>query len=486
MSNVLSNLKPEALWRHFESICNVPHPSKHEDALSNFIVDFAKKINLEVLKDEVGNILIRKAASKGMENMKTVVLQGHIDMVPQKNSDVQHDFLKDPIKPVIDGEWVKAAGTTLGADNGIGVAAAMAVLEDKSLQHGPIEALFTIDEETGMTGAFGLKPNFLKGDILLNLDSEDEGEFFIGCAGGVNTVAQLKYKNENLPINYSAYKIIVTGLKGGHSGIDIILGRGNSNKIMNRLLWNCARDYKLRIATVEGGNLRNAIPREAVATVAVPNALETDFNNFVKNYFIIVKNELGNKEPDFNIEIQKTDTPSNVMDLVSQAAFLNAVYSCPNGVMGMIADMPSVVETSTNLAIVSIKDEIAEIISLQRSSVDSLRDDVCNMMRSAFELAGAEVEHSGAYPGWKPNVDSSILKTAKKVYSDKFGKMPEIKVIHAGLECGLIGDVYPNMEMMSFGPTIRHPHSPDEKVNIPSVEKFWTFLLETLKNIPAK
>lgn len=486
MSNVLMNLKPEALWKHFESICNVPHPSKHEAALSEVIVDFAKKNNLEVLKDEVGNILIRKPATQGMENRKTVVLQGHIDMVPQNNSNVEHDFLKDPIKPVIDGEWVKASGTTLGADNGIGVAAAMAVLEDKTLQHGPLEALFTIDEETGMTGAFGLKSGFLKGDIMLNLDSEDEGEFFIGCAGGVNTFARLNYKNESLPSGYSAYKINISGLKGGHSGIDIILGRGNSNKIMNRLLWNCAREFNLRIASVEGGNLRNAIPRESVAFVAVPADNELTFKEFVKNYFDTVKKELGNKEPDFNIDIQKTDTPALVMDLVSQAGFLNAVYACPDGVMGMIADMPSVVETSTNLAIVTIKDEQAEIVSLQRSSVDSLRDNVCNMMRSTFELAGAEVENSGAYPGWKPDVNSSILKAAKQVYSNKFGKMPEIKVIHAGLECGLIGDVYPNMEMMSFGPTIRHPHSPDEKVNIPSVEKFWIFLLEILKNIPVK
>jgi len=486
MSKVLSNLKPEPVWKHFESICKVPHPSKHEGAISDYILEFAKKNNLDALKDEVGNILIRKPASPGMENRKTVVLQGHLDMVPQKDSITEHDFLKDPISPYIDGEWVKAKGTTLGSDNGIGVASAMAILEDKNIQHGPLEVLFTVDEETGMTGAFGLKPGFLKGEILLNLDSEDEGEFFIGCAGGVNTSATLQYKKDVIPENMLAYKINITGLKGGHSGIDIILERGNSNKIMNRLLWYCSREYNLRINSVEGGNLRNAIPRESIAIVTIPVEKEKCFVDYVQNYYQIIKKELGEKDPDIKIEVNRTEMPDNIMDFASQTAFLNAVYGCPNGVMGMMTGITGVVETSSNLAIVIIKEGIAEITSLQRSSVDTLKDDVCNMIRSVFELAGAEVEHSGAYPGWKPNTDSAILKIAKQVYFNKFGTMPEVKVIHAGLECGLIGDIYPDMDMISFGPTIQHPHSPDEKVNIQSVQKFWEFLLETLKNIPVK
>lgn len=486
MTKVLNNLKPEALWNIFEEICNIPHPSKKETAIIEYVKTFGEKLNLETIVDGIGNVIIRKPATAGMENRQTIVLQGHLDMVPQKNNDTVHDFEKDPIQPYIDGEWVKARGTTLGADNGMGVAAAMAVLQATDLEHGPIECLFTIDEETGMTGAFNLKPGLLKGDILMNLDSEDEGELYIGCAGGVDTNAYFSFKPESVPQGHVAYKLTVKGLKGGHSGLDIHLGRGNANKLINRIMWQANREMELQLASIEGGSLRNAIPREAQAVVTVPGAKAEDFEKMVKNFETIMVKELGQVDPGLSITLEKAELPKSIIEPAVSRKLFSAVYGCPNGVIRMISDMPEVVETSTNLAIIKSKEDTIEIASLQRSSVDSAKEDLSNMIRSVFELANASVEHAGAYPGWKPNVDSPILKTMKQVYENKYGRVPQQKVIHAGLECGLLGGVYPNLDMISFGPTIRNPHSPDEMVKIPTVELFWEFLLETLKNAPAK
>ncbi len=486
MTKVLSNLEPKILWNYFEDICSIPHPSKKEEKIIAFVKKFGEDHGFDTQVDDVGNIVIRKAATPGYEGRKTIVLQSHLDMVPQKNTDTKHNFETDPIQPWIDGEWVKARGTTLGADNGIGAAAAMAVLASNDLEHGPIECLFTIDEETGMTGAFALKEGFLKGDILINLDSEDEGELYIGCAGGIDTNAWFTYNEIDVVGAVEAFKVDVKGLKGGHSGLDIKLGRGNANKIMNRLLWQANREFNLQLNSIEGGSLRNAIPREATAIVVVPKENEEGFINLANDLAGKIKNELKNIEPEFTLLITKTDIPESLIDPEITGNIFNSIYACPNGVIRMTDDMPDVVETSTNLAIVKSDGQKVEVCTLQRSSVDSAKDDLCNMMRSVFEMAGAEVEHAGSYPGWKPNAGSPILQTMKEVYHDKFGKTPEVKVIHAGLECGLIGGVYPNLDMISFGPTIRNPHSPDEMVNIKTVGLFWDFLVETLKNAPVK
>lgn len=483
MATQISELTPKALWKNFESLCNIPRPSKKELQVIEFVVDFAKKHNLEYKKDEVGNVIISKPATKGNEQKPGIVLQSHLDMVPQKNSATVHDFEKDPIQPYVDGEWVKAKGTTLGADNGIGVASSLALLESTDIAHGPIEALFTIDEETGMTGAFNLKPGLLKGSILLNLDSEDEGELYIGCAGGLNTSARFTFTQEPVPANFKAFKASLIGLKGGHSGVDIHLGRGNANKLMNRFLWKADRELNIRIASIEGGSLRNAIPRESFVNLIVPASHEGALKNWAVEFGNMIKNELSSVEPDLKFELTPDNMPATIMDKGTQSKFLNAVYALPNGAMRMLSDMPEVVETSTNLAIIKSNDNNIDIMCLLRSSVDSAKEDLANAMTSVFELSGASVTHDGSYPGWKPNVHSKILQTMKKVYETKYGKAPEVKVIHAGLECGIIGDAYKNMEMISFGPTIRFPHSPDEKVNIATVAKFWDYLVETLKAI---
>lgn len=482
----LSGLKPQSLWKNFQEICNIPHPSKKEGQIIAFMKKFGEDLGLETLVDEVGNVLIRKPATPGMQDRKTAVLQGHLDMVPQKNNDTHHDFEKDPIQAYIDGEWVTAKGTTLGADNGMGVAAAMAILEAKDLQHGPIEALFTIDEETGMTGAFGLKPGFIEGDILLNMDSEDEGELYIGCAGGIDSVSTFTFEEEDTTTDMIGYKIDIKGLRGGHSGLDIHLGRGNSNKVLNRIFWTAAKKHGLRVHSFSGGSLRNAIPRESTGYVAIPAANETAFLTTFKELSEIIKKELLATEPNLEMIASKIDVPAKVMDVNSQNNILNALYACPHGVLSMVADMPEVVETSTSMSIVKTENNKVEVVSLTRSSVDSKKEDTTNIIESIFVPLGAEVEHSGSYPGWKPNIESPILKTMKEVYNNKYGKVPEVKVIHAGLECGLIGDASPQLDMISFGPTIRNPHSPDEKVNIETVEKFWDFLVETLKNLPKK
>ncbi len=486
MSAEIKNLNPKALWKNFYSLTQIPRPSKKEEKAAKFLKEFGEKLNLESLQDEAGNVLIKKPATKGYEDRVVITLQSHIDMVPQKNKDVDHDFEKDPIDAYVDGEWVTARGTTLGADNGMGVAAAMTVLEDNTLEHGPIEAFFTVDEETGMTGAFELKKGFLSGDILLNMDSEDEGELYIGCAGGVDTISTFNYTKAAVPADVKAYKILVKGLKGGHSGMDIILGRGNAIKIINRLMWNAARKFGLRLASVNAGEVRNAIPRESEAIVVVPNKNTADFEALVAEYDKEIKNEYKTIDPGVVVMVEGTTMPENLIDETTQKGLLNAVYGMPNGVVNMIADMPDTVETSTSTGIIKTDKDTIEIAALIRGSVDSRKFDLATQIQAIYEQAGATVVHEGAYPGWSPDIHSKMLKAMKEVYQKEFGKVPEVKVVHAGLECGLIKAVKPDMDAISFGPTIRFPHSPDEKVKIDTVQKFWDFLVYTLKNAPKK
>jgi dipeptidase D len=486
MNNKIETLAPACIWKNFKAITQIPRPSKREAQIIQFIRKFGEDLGLETLVDEVGNVVIRKPAVKGMENRKGVILQSHLDMVPQKNNDKKHDFEKDPIEAYIDGDWVKANGTTLGADNGIGVASMMAVLESKDISHGPVEALFTIDEETGMTGAFALKKGQLKGDILLNLDSEDEGELYVGCAGGMDANISFPYRKEIVPANFVPYLIRVSGLKGGHSGLDINMGRGNSNLVLFRLIYKAAETVGLRLCEAEGGNMRNAIPREAQAIVIIPAKNEETFLKYAASAYSTIKKELSATEPDLAIECVKTNMPQRVMNPDLQQKVISSVYSCPNGTIRMSDGIPGLVETSTNLAIVSTDQQQVNIHCLLRSSVESAKENLADTMKALFEIAGAKVEFTGSYPGWKPNMDSPIMKTMETVYKKMTKREPEIKAVHAGLECGIIGGVFPHLDMISFGPTIRHPHSPDEKVHIESVQKFWDFLAETLKNVPER
>lgn len=486
MGNVLNGLKPETLWKNFEDICSIPHPSGHEEKIREHVLAWANKHKLQSYVDEVGNVIVSKPATAGMENRRGIILQAHLDMVPQKNNDTNHDFLKDPILPRIDGEWVKATGTTLGADNGLGMAAAMAVMEATDLEHGPIEMLLTVDEETGMTGAFGLKPGILKGDILLNLDTEEEGDICVGCAGGTNANIKFTFQNEKITGDVEACSIVVKGLKGGHSGVDIHLERGNSNKILNRILWHAYNKMNLRLCSIDGGSLRNAIPRESSAVVTLPKSNLESFKKFVEDFKNIVINELKNVETDLQIFVQPSSLPDFWIDKETTAKVLNAVYATPNGVIRVSQDMKGMVETSTNLAIVKSEGNVIKIQCLLRSSVDSAKEDLEQMFTAVYTLAGAECVLDGRYPGWKPNLDSPILKEMLVCYEKLYGKKPHIGAIHAGLECGLLGGVYKNWDMVSFGPTINFPHSPDEKAHIPSVEKFWMYLLEILKNAPVK
>ena len=485
-SNDIRQLQPQALWKHFQAICETPHPSHHMEAITKLMTDFGKSLGLETLVDKTGSILIRKPATPGMENRTPVILQAHVDMVPQKNSDKKHTFETDPIETIIDGDWVKANGTTLGADNGIGVAAAMAVLESKELKHGPIEALFTIDEETGMVGAFGLEQGFVKGDILLNMDSEDEGELYVGCAGGIDANISWSFKECPVPEGDVAIKIAISGLKGGHSGLDIALGRANANKLLFRFLKEAIMQYEARLAVVEGGNMRNAIPREAWAILTVPADCQEDIEKLASEYADLFNEEYKATENPIKVNTQVVSLPDGLIPEEIQDDFVNAVTGCPNGVFRFIPDIPSVVETSTNLSIIKANATQIEVKCLLRSSVDSKKEELASMMESVFALAGAKVEFTGGYSGWNPNLKSPILKTMSEVYKAKFDKAAEIKVIHAGLECGILGAVEPRLDMVSFGPTIRHPHSPDEKVNIASVQKFWDFLVATLEAIPTK
>lgn len=483
MENVLNHLKPERLWFYFAEICKVPRPSKKEEKIASWLIEFAKKQNLECIKDECGNILIRKNAFPGYENRKTVILQSHLDMVCEKNSDTVHDFDHDPIIPRIEGNWVKATGTTLGADDGIGIAVQLAILEAKDIPHGPIEALFTIDEETGLTGAFGLKPGLLKGRVLINLDSEDEGQVFIGCAGGKDTVATLPLSLENTPEGYVGYKISMTGLKGGHSGDDINKGLGNATKLLNRFLWNADKDFGTRISSFTAGNLRNALAREGFADVALPADQAKAFEESAITYYNDLVGELKVTEPDLQFSVTAAEAFPRVWKANLQSAVLNALYACPHGVLAMSREIPNFVETSTNLASIKEKDGVVYMTTSQRSSVESSKKDAGDMVAAVFTLAGAEVEQSAGYPGWKPNPDSELLKLTVNSYKKLFGNEPEVLAIHAGLECGLVGAIYPGMDMISFGPTIKGAHSPDERLDITTVTKFWDLTLEILKEI---
>jgi len=482
----IRDLKPKKLWNCFYEISQIPRPSKKEQKIIEYMKEFGEKLHLETIVDTVGNVIIRKPASVGMENRKCVVFQTHLDMVPQKNSDKMHDFEKDPIETIIDGDWVRANGTTLGSDNGIGVAATMAVLEAKDIVHGPIEALFTIDEETGMTGAFGLKPGLLNGDILMNLDSEDEGELYVGCAGGVDVNITKKYNEEIPPKGMQAYKIVASGLKGGHSGIDISTGKANSNKIMFRFLMQAEADFGIRLSEASGGDLRNAIPRESYSIILLPEAKAAEFEKYMKDYEKMYRAEFSDTEPDLSFTCKKIELPAKVMSQTDQYKIIRAIFACPNGVQRMSQAMKGLVETSNNLAVVKCIGGKFEAYNLTRSSVDSSKEATAWKIAAVFHLIGAEVTFTGSYPGWKPDMKSPILKTMSDVYSNMYGNVPEIKAIHAGLECGLLGGVYPNLDIISFGPTIRFPHSPDEKVNIDSVVKFWDFIVETLKHVPVK
>jgi dipeptidase D len=483
----LSQLKPESVFYYFSEICKVPRPSKKEEKIISYLQNFAAEQNLEIKKDEAGNILIKKPATPGKENLKTVVLQSHVDMVCEKNNDVEHDFLTDPIETIIDGEWLKAKGTTLGADNGIGVATELAILAANDIEHGPIECLFTIDEETGLTGAFALKEGFMSGDILLNLDSEDEGELFIGCAGGIDSVGEFHYREVPVPTGYFFFRVDVKGLKGGHSGGDIHLGRGNANKILNRFLSQTAKKYDMYICEVNGGNLRNAIPREAYAICAVPHdakePVRVDLNIFIAD----IENEFAVSEPDLKLTLQSETPRKMAIDQDTSSRLLKTLYAVPHGVYAMSQDIPGLVETSTNLASIKMIDsKKIKIETSQRSSILSARNDMANTVRAAFELGGARVSFGEGYPGWKPNPHSEILEIAVASYKRLFGVDAKVKAIHAGLECGLFLDKYPGLDMISFGPTLTGVHSPDERMHIPSVEKFWNHLLDVLANVPTK
>ena len=482
----LTDLKPEAVWRHFEAITHIPRPSHSEEKIRQYIVEFAKAQGLEYIVDEGNNVMIRKSATPGMENREGAVLQAHLDMVPQKNNDKVFDFEKDGIEAYVDGEWVTANGTTLGADNGIGVAAVLAVLESTDLVHGPVEALFTATEETGMDGAFGLREGMLQGRTLLNLDSEAEGELYVGCAGGIDANITLPYQTMPTPAASKAYTVEVKGLKGGHSGIEIILNRANANKLMFRLLREAQMSLSLEIASVDGGGLRNAIPREAVAVVTVPRANAEAFEAMAAEFLANYKEEFKGVDDDITLIVTPTETPAEVMATECAVTLARAIMACPNGVISMSRAMENLVQTSTNFARVVTDGSCVVMQALTRSSMRSEKMWVAEMIRSTFELAGAEVELTGSYEGWNPNMASPILHTMSDNYERLYGVKPKVMAIHAGLECGIIGGKYPGMDMISFGPTICYPHSPDEKVNIASVAKFWEFLCATLANMPLK
>ena len=486
MNEDVKNLQPARLWQLFGDILEIPRPSKKEEKIAAYLVEFGKKHGLETLRDEIGNVIIRKPATPGKENIKSVVMQSHIDMVCEKNSDKEFDFDNDPIEAYIEDGWVTANGTTLGADCGIGVALSLAILESKDIEHGPIECLFTVDEETGLTGAFGLDPDMLKSNILLNLDSEDDGLIFIGCAGGKDTVAEMPYKKEVIPAGHTAYKVSVTGLKGGHSGDDIEKGLGNANKILNRAHWNAAKDFGLLISDFDAGNLRNAIAREGFAIVLIPEGNGVAFEEYISAYNKTVKAEFHVTDAGVNVECEKTEMPQHIIDKNTQDNLLKGIYACPHGVIAMSQDIDDFVETSTNLASVKFKEDVIEITTSQRSSVESAKEDICAMVASSLQLAGCSTRHTDGYPGWAPNPKSEIVDITAKVFEDLFKEKPEVLAVHAGLECGLIGDKYPNMDMVSYGPTIRGAHSPDEKIEIKAVERFWEMTLEILKRISSE
>lgn len=484
MSAEIKTLAPQPVWSYFYDLTQIPRPTGHMEGVTAYMLAFGNKLGLETKQDEAGNILIRKPAAPGFENHKTVVLQSHLDMVPQANRGVEHDFLKDPIDAYIDGDWVRARQTTLGADNGIGVALTMAVLADKTLKHGPVEALFTIDEEVGMVGAFGLKPGFLTGNILINCDSEEEGELFVGCAGGMDMNITFQYKKGTPLIEGDIpVKVMLTGLKGGHSGVDIHLGRANANKLMFRFLKEAVRDYGARLASIEGGSLRNAIPREAVAVITIPDGNEELFWELVADYQELYRTEYAGIEDNIQFTAEMAEQPLSLIPEEIQDDLVNAIEGCQNGVISMLHDFPDTVESSSNLAMVKSSKDKIEISILVRSSSESRKESVCSSLESIFSMAGAKVEEDGAYGGWQPNINSPILKKMQGVYQQLYNKTPSVKVIHAGLECGIIQESYPEMDMISFGPDLVFPHSPAEAVKIDSVRKVWDFLVATLEAI---
>ncbi len=482
----LSTLSPQPLWDIFAQICAIPHPSYHEKALVAHIIEWAKNKKFHVERDEIGNVLIRKPASKGMENRKSVVLQAHLDMVPQKNNDTQHDFAQDPIRPYIDDDWVTADGTTLGADNGIGMASALAVLADESIKHGPLEVLLTMTEEAGMDGAFGLKSGWLQADILINTDSEEEGEIYMGCAGGIDVVTTLQLSREPLPANYKTLQLTIKGLKGGHSGGDIHLGLGNANKLLARFLAAHTDELELKLIHLQGGTLRNAIPREGSTIIAVPAHKVEKLFQLKESYLETLKNEYAVVEHNLTLLLEETEISSHALTADCQTRFIAMLNSMPNGVIRMSDVAKGVVETSLNVGIVTMDEEKTEVICLIRSLIESGKDYVVEILRSLAKLSGAEIIASGSYPGWQPDTNSPIMQLVRETYHQLFDKTPNIMVIHAGLECGLFKKPYPDMDMVSIGPTIRGAHSPDEKVHIKSVGQYWQLLTAILKAIPAK
>jgi dipeptidase D len=486
MGNVLGNLEPKLVWELFEEITKVPRPSKKEGKILDWMKKFAEENNLEWQQDELGNLVIRKPATPGMENRKGVVIQGHLDMVCEKNSDVEFDFDNDPIQVYVDGDWVKAKGTTLGADNGIGLAMGLALLKSTDIPHPPLELLCTLDEETGLTGAMQLGTDLIKSDILINLDSEEDGAFTIGCAGGMNTSATYKFEGEAVPENHVAYNINLTGLQGGHSGIEIHDGRANAIKLLNRILWTYTDKFDFRVASITAGSAHNAIPREAFATVTVAKADEQAFLDSIKECYETYKQEWLSKEPSISLEAVPTDMPGKVMTKDFQKKLTSSLYAVPHGPLRYSPDIEGLVQTSTNLATIETRENEIFVLTSQRSSVETEKIDMANMVRCAFELGGAEVEHGDGYPAWQPNVNSEILNLAKDLFVKMFGKEPVIEAIHAGLECGLIGEKYPGIDMLSFGPNLKDVHSPDEKVQISTVVKAWNLLKEIIQNIPEK
>lgn len=481
----IKDLEPKELWGNFYSLTQCPRPSKHEEVVRQFLVDWAKKKKIECRVDATGNVIMKKPATKGMENRKGVVLQAHMDMVPQARAGVAHDFIKDPIKTKIVDEWVYACDTTLGADNGLGVAAAMAVLESKTIKHGPLEALFTTDEETGMTGAFGLKKGELEGDYLLNLDSETEGELYVGCAGGIDATMTFPYTLEKAPAKYCAMKLTVGGLLGGHSGMEINSGRANANKILFRLLCY-VNDCDIRLYSINGGNMRNAIPRDAEAVFAMPKAHLDCITKALNEEAARIQKELATVEPNFAIALEPVRMLPRVMTEADTQRLINMMMVAPNGVQRMSDDMPGLVETSLNLAIATTNGKQLTLKALLRSSVDSAKNDLAERLVCLANMCGGKCRLSGAYPGWKPNMQSGLLKAMKTTYKKLYKKEPAVMAIHAGLECGLLGGKYPEMEMISFGPTLNSPHSPDERANIPSCKKFYEYLLACLEAMPEK
>ena len=486
--STLSQLKPASLWQLFEKICSIPHPSKHEQKISLWIQDWAKELGLAIKEDAVGNLFIKKPATAGMEDRKGIILQAHMDMVPQKNNDTDHNFITDPIKPYIidSGDWVTADGTTLGADNGVGLASALAVLASDDIPHGPLEVLVTIDEEAGMTGAFGLEAGWLDGDILINTDSEQEGEVYMGCAGGIDGNATFALTSEDVPSDYKAFNLSISGLKGGHSGVDIHTGRANANKLLVRFLLNASIDFDISLTELNGGSLRNAIPREANASFVIAKDKVEALKAALADYLATIRASLGAIETDIDMLLISPEDFEQCWTKSTQAAILRALNACPNGVIRMSDDIEGIVETSLNLGVIHTRGSKLNAMVLIRSLHDDGRLETERMVQSVFELAGASVVFSGAYPGWKPNTDSAIMQTVRDTYESIFDKVPAVMVIHAGLECGLFKTAYPHWDMVSIGPTIKFPHSPDEKIEISTVEQYWKLLVTVLANIPKK